>query len=94
MAGSIRQTSWLFMPREWYVACPGCHHVDLGVTRDSFPRECSNCGAKEKRTPRQFLVPHGFVTSYAERTGQDPGQSRRRERRADEARLLTIPQEE
>ena len=87
-------SSRLFMPREWYVACPTCHHVDLAVTRDSVPRECSNCGAKEKRTPRQFLVPHGFVTSYADRTGLDPGQSRRRERPADEARLLTIPRED
>lgn len=83
-----------FMPREWYVACPACHHVDVDVTRDGVPAACSNCGSTEKRLPRQFVSPQGFVTSYEERTGQDTGQTRRKERPADEARLLTIPREE
>jgi len=83
-----------FMPREWYVACPACHHVDIDISRDGLPSACSNCGCTQKRLPRQYVSPHGFVTSYEERTGKDPGQTRRRERPADEARLLTIPRED
>lgn len=83
-----------FMPKEWYIACPACHHVDVDVSRDGLPVACSNCGSREKRFSRQFVSPHGFVTSYEERIGKDPGQARRRERPADEARLLTIPRDE
>jgi hypothetical protein len=90
----LAYSSRIFMPTEWYVACPTCHHVDLDVRKDNVPRECTNCGAKEKRIPRSFLVPRGFVTSYDERIGADPGLTRRRERPADEARLLTIPRED
>ena len=89
----LAYSSRIFMPTEWYVACPSCHHVDLDVSKDNVPRECTNCGSKDKRNPRAFVVPRGFVTSYAERTGDDPGQTRRRERPADEARLLTMPDE-
>lgn len=89
----LAYSSRIFMPTEWYVACPSCHHVDLDVSKDSIPRECTNCGSKEKRSARAFVIPRGFVTSYVERTGDDPGQTRRRERPADEARLLTIPDE-
>lgn len=83
-----------FMPREWYIACPACHHVDVDITSDGLPAACGNCGTTEKRLRREFLSPTGFVTSYGERTGQDPGQTRRKERPADEARLLTIPRDE
>jgi len=84
----------MFMPTEFYVACPQCHHVDIGVERDDVPAECSNCGNTEQRKSRAFLEPKGFVTPYDERHGKDPGTNRRRQRRADEARLITIPQEE
>lgn len=89
----LAYSSRIFMPTEWYVACPTCHHVDLDISKENVPRECSNCGSKERRIPRAFVIPRGFVTSYAERTGDDPGQTRRRERPADEARLLTMPDE-
>lgn len=84
----------MFMPIEFYVACPQCHHVDIGVERDDIPSQCSNCGNMENRKPRAYREPRGFVTSYEERLGKDPGINRRRQRRAEEARLITIPQEE
>jgi hypothetical protein len=87
-------SSRIFMPTEYYMACQDCHHVDVDVSRDGLPRECTNCGSKRGRQPRSFLVPRGFVTSYDERTGSDPGLVRRREVPADEARLLTMPLDE
>lgn len=84
----------MFMPTEFYVACPLCHHVDIGVEREDVPAECSNCGSTEHRKARAYLEPKGFVTPYDERLGKDPGMNRRRQRRADEARLITIPQED
>ncbi|NEV62345.1 DEAD/DEAH box helicase [Thiorhodococcus minor] len=82
-----------FVPTEWYAACPECHHVDIGLERTDLPPACSNCGATAGRQRRAHLRPRGFVTSYEERTGKDPGTTRRRERPADEARLITIPGE-
>ena len=82
-----------FVPTEWYAACPECHHVDIGLERSDLPPACSNCGATAGRQRRAHLRPRGFVTSYEERTGKDPGTTRRRERPADEARLITIPGE-
>ena len=84
----------MFMPTEFYVACPQCHHVDIGVEKDDIPAECSNCGNTEQRKSRAYVEPKGFVTPYEERHGKDPGMNRRRQRRADEARLITIPQED
>ena len=87
-------SSRIFMPTEFYMACQDCHQVDVDVSRDTLPRECTNCGSKKGRLPRPFLVPRGFVTSYLDRDGSDPGLVRRREASADEARLLTMPLEE
>jgi hypothetical protein len=84
----------MFMPIEYYVACPDCHHVDVGVSWEDIPDKCSNCGSDKNRRPRSFIRPKGFVTDYSERTGKDPGMHRRRPHRADEAKLITIPQEE
>lgn len=84
----------MFMPIEFYVACPQCHHVDIGLEWNDIPAACSNCGNSEQRKPRAYREPRGFVTSYDERHGKDPGINRRRQRRADEARLITIPREE
>jgi len=83
-----------FMPKEWYVACPECHHVDVGLEKTDLPVICSHCGSSSGRNAkRAYLRPRGFVTSYDERRGKDPGTTRRRERPADEARLITIPSE-
>lgn len=80
-----------FMPREWYAACPECHHVDAKEDYDDLPTTCSHCGASTGKLRRAYLKPRGFVTSYEDRNGKDPGTNRRRERPADEARLITLP---
>lgn len=83
-----------FMPERWYVACPECFHVDIADTKEELPPACSNCGSIEGRRKRLFIEPQGFVTSYAERKGRDPGASRRRVKAADEARLIASPRDE
>jgi len=83
-----------FMPERWYVACPECFHVDVGDTPDEIPPACSNCSSTEGRRKRKFIEPHGFVTSFANRRGRDPGSSRRRVKAADEARLIAAPRDD
>lgn len=83
-----------FMPERWYVACPQCFHVDISDIKEELSKVCSNCGSTEGRRKRKFIEPHGFVTSYAERKGRDPGSSRRRVKMADEARLIAAPRDE
>lgn len=80
-----------FMPERWYVACPECFHVDVGDLPDEIPLACGNCGSSEGRRKRKFIEPHGFVTSFSKRRGRDPGNSRRRVKPADEAKLITAP---
>ena len=41
-----------------------------------------------------FIEPRGFVTHYGNRRGRDPGMVRKRERPADEARLIALPTDE
>ena len=84
----------VFMPREWYAACPDCHHVDTGLEFGDVPPACTHCGATAGRQRRAYLRPRGFVTAYEDRSGKDPGTNRRRERPADEARLITLPKED
>ncbi|MDP2829901.1 MAG: DEAD/DEAH box helicase [Sulfuricellaceae bacterium] len=83
-----------FMPERWYVACPECFHVDIAETKEELPPACSNCGSIDGRRKRMFIEPRGFVTSYAERKGRDPGSSRRRVKTADEARLIASPRDD
>lgn len=85
----------MFMPTEYYAACPECQHVDIGSERSDVPNECSQCGASGAKRPiHAFVEPRGFVTAYADRNGKDPGTNRRRERPADEARLIKLPRED
>ena len=83
-----------FMPERWYVACPECFHVDIADAKEELPPACSNCGSIDGRRKRLFIEPHGFVTSYADRKGRDPGGSRRRVKAADEARLIASPRDD
>lgn len=83
-----------FMPERWYVACPECFHVDIGDSMEDVPPVCSNCGSMEGRRKRKFVEPHGFVTSFADRRGRDPGSSRRRVKAADEAKLIAAPRDD
>jgi hypothetical protein len=84
----------MFMPTEYYTACPDCHHVDVGITSDDIPPACTNCGSSGQRLWHPYQQPKGFVTHYRDRNGKDPGMSRRRQRKADEARLITIPRDD
>lgn len=83
-----------FMPERWYVACAECFHVDIGDVPDEIPPACANCGSADGRRKRKFLEPHGFVTSYSQLRGRDPGSSRRKVKPADEARLIAAPRDE
>ena len=83
-----------FMPERFYTACPECFHVDIGDVPDEIPPACSNCGNSEGRRKRRFVEPQGFVTSYAEHKGRDPGASRLRAKPADEARLIAAPRDD
>lgn len=83
-----------FMPERWYVACPECFHVDIADAKEELPPACSNCGSIDGRRKRLFIEPHGFVTSYTDRKGRDPGGSRRRVKAADEARLIASPRDD
>jgi ATP-dependent helicase YprA (DUF1998 family) len=81
----------MFMPTEWYALCRSCHHVDIGIEKQDVAIECSHCGDTDKRTIGKYIKPLGFVTSYSDRYGSDPGTMRKRQRRADEAKLITKP---
>jgi len=83
-----------FMPERWYVACPECFHVDIGDTKEELPAACSNCNSIDGRRKRRFIEPRGFVTSYSDRKGRDPGSNRRRVKPADEARLIASPRDD
>lgn len=89
-AGLMRYPN-MFMPRQPYCVCPACHHVDVAVSAEDIPTECSNCGNEAGRQRRQFIEPRGFVTGYKGRRGNDPGMVRKRARPADEARLIALP---
>ena len=82
----------VFMPKEYYRACVTCHHVDVAPTPEDVPQMCTNCGDQGKFW-RAFVEPRGFVTEYTKRRGRDPGLVRKRERPADEARLIALPQD-
>lgn len=93
-SAGLAQYPKAFMPERWYAACAECFHVDVGDAPDEIAASCSNCGASEGRRKRKFVEPHGFVTSYGQRRGRDPGSSRRRVKPADEARLIAAPRDE
>lgn len=77
-----------FMPRREYQLCHNCQHVHVARAEENLPERCPQCHSEHCRKG-VFIEPRGFVTSYAERTGRDPGASRLRQRPAEEARLVT-----
>jgi hypothetical protein len=93
-SAGLAQYPKAFMPERWYVACSECFHVDIGDTLEEVPGACGNCGCSDGRRKRRFVEPHGFVTSYKERRGRDPGSNRRRVKAADEARLIAAPRDD
>lgn len=95
-SAGVAQYPRIFMPERWYAACRQCFHVDIGETWQEVPGTCSNCGSGSPwdRVKRRFIEPRGFITSYEDRQGKDPGTNRRRLRRADEAKLIAVPRDE
>jgi hypothetical protein len=93
-SGGIVKYPKMFMPEEWYIACGACYNVDVAPDKDDLPYECTNCGESTGRMARRYIEPKGFVTAYVNRKGTDPGMVRKRERPADEARLIVVPNDD
>ena len=93
-AGISRRTAYSrgeqsYLDRGWYRVCKQCNHPEICEEREEFSSDCSHCQQPAGEIARRYLVPVGFLTSYSERKGRDPGTSRLRTRTVDEARLLT-----
>lgn len=82
-------TSDAWMERGFHRVCPTCQHAETHHDWDDFGEHCPQCGARASGPRRAFVEPIGFLTSYADRQGRDPGATRLRVRPVDEARLLT-----
>ncbi|MHB2165628.1 DEAD/DEAH box helicase [Alsobacter sp. R-9] len=77
-----------FMPLQSYCVCQACQHVQIAMHRDEIEPECPQCAAATGQIG-SFIQPKGFLTAYQDREGRDPGASRVRQRRVEEARLVT-----
>lgn len=83
-----------WMERGFHRVCLACRHAETHHEWDGFGENCPQCDTRPKDPPRAFIEPVGFLTSYDGRQGRDPGATRLRVRRVDEARLLTKPRPE
>lgn len=93
-AGIAKRTTYSgsadsYVDKGWYRLCKNCNHPEIHSERESFMQECSHCHGSVRTPPRAYLEPVGFLTSYHEREGRDPGTSRMRTRMVDEAKLIT-----
>ena len=93
-AGIAKRTTYSggsdsYVDRGWYRICKKCNHPEFHSEKNEFEQKCSHCRAPAGDRPRAYLEPIGFLTSYEERKGRDPGTSRMRTRMVDEARLIT-----
>ena len=90
-SGGIVRYPNMFMPTRCYTICDSCGHVGIKDSHDGFGPSCPQCAADWTVTRRKgvFIEPKGFLTTYAERQGRDPGSTRLRQRPAEEARLVT-----
>ncbi len=79
----------IWMEKGFHRICTTCRHVEIQHEWDAFGDNCPQCGARPGNQRRAFVEPVGFLTSYDERAGRDPGASRLRIKPVDEARLLT-----
>ena len=81
----------IWIEKQWYRVCPQCQHPDTKNEHSDFNEisVCSQCGHPKQEKPRPFIEPIGFLTSYEESIGRDPGSSRLRAKPVEEARLLT-----
>lgn len=78
-----------FVDRGWYKICKNCNHPDIRIEYNEFTNVCPHCNFPPRELARRYLEPIGFLTSYHDRDGKDPGTSRMRTRMVDEARLIT-----
>lgn len=85
--GRFGGQTWI--ERQWYRVCQHCQHPEIQTERDAFDLACIQCGATSQDPPRMVIEPIGFLTSYVDRMGRDPGSSRLRAKPVEEARLLT-----
>ena len=92
-AGITRRTAHgsgnVWMEKGLHRVCATCQHVEIQHEWDAFGLTCPQCGARPGSQRRSFVEPVGFLTSYEDRSGRDPGASRLRVKPVDEARLLT-----
>ena len=90
-SGGIVRYPNMFMPTRHYKICDSCGHVGIKDSHDEFGPICPQCASEWKGARRKgfFIEPKGFLTTYAERQGRDPGSTRLRQRPAEEARLVT-----
>ena len=92
-AGITRRTMHgggdVWMDKGFHRVCTTCQHVEIRHEWDAFGDKCPQCGARPGNQRRAFVEPVGFMTSYEDRAGRDPGASRLRVKPVDEARLLT-----
>jgi len=80
-----------FIDRAKYRVCDHCRSPQItpkGVDPEDM---CAQCGAQfaKRNATRDFIRPHGFLTSVRDGQGRDPGASRIRSTVSDEALLLT-----
>ena len=68
--------------------CRHCRNVERLPKEGEVHTTCPSCNGNMD-PPRRFLEPVGFLTSYKDRAGGEPGSSRLRPRAVDESRLLT-----
>lgn len=94
-AGIARQTpvagNQVWMNKGRYRICSSCNHVEIHDQSEDFDSDCPQCNATLSGAAPEYIEPFGFLTSYKDRAGRDPGSHRLRVRPVDEARLLTTP---
>ena len=86
---STHGSSDIWMERGYHRICTTCQHVEIQYTWNAFEDNCPLCEMTSQGHRRAFVEPIGFLTSYVDREGRDPGASRLRVKPVDEARLLT-----
>jgi len=91
LSSGIARYSGEYEDQGWYRICATCNHPEVHPFEEQVPTLCSACGAPLRGAVRPYLRPLGFLTSATEPEGREVGAARRRERPADEVRLVTLP---
>ncbi|MFT6533946.1 MAG: plasmid stabilization system protein ParE [Limimaricola cinnabarinus] len=80
-----------FIEKARYRICEACKSPQITAPQQQPAADCEQCGHPFPRhaSTRDFIRPHGFLTSAQDGEGRDPGASRIRPTVTDEALLLT-----